>query len=52
MPMKKTLDEILAEARRECEADKLKKKKKKYSDDEISELIKLMKNLDNIEEER
>ena len=50
--MKKTLDEILAEARREFEADKLKKKKKKYNDDEISQLIKLMKNLDNIEEER
>ena len=47
----KSLDELLAEARRECELERLSRKKKRYSDDEVEELIKLMRNLDDIEEE-
>lgn len=50
--MGKSLDDMIAEARRECEAERLKKKSKKYSDDEVEEVIRLLKNLDGIEEER
>lgn len=52
MPMGKSLDEIIAEARKECELDKLSKNKKRYSDDEAEELIRLIRSLDGIEEER
>ena len=48
----KSLDELIAEARRECELERLQKKSKRYSDDEVDEIIRLMKNLDDIEEER
>lgn len=48
--MGKSLDELIAEARRECELEKLAKKKKEYNDDEVNELIRLMRNLDDIEE--
>lgn len=50
--MGKSLDDMIAEARRECEAERLKKKSKRYSDDEVEEVIRLLKNLDGIEEER
>lgn len=48
--MGKSLDDLIAEARKECEAEKLKKKSKRYSDDEAEELIRLIRELDSIEE--
>ena len=48
--MGKSLDDLIAEARRECEAEKLKKKSKRYSNDEAEELIRLIRELDSIEE--
>ena len=48
--MGKSLDDLIAEARKECEAEKLKKKSKRYSDDEAKELIRLIRELDSIEE--
>ena len=50
--MGKSLDDMIAEARRECEAERLKTKSKRYSDDEVEELMRLMRDLDDIEEER
>ena len=50
--MGKSLDDMILEARRECEAERLKKKSKRYSDDEVEELMRLMRDLDDIEEER
>lgn len=50
--MEKSLDELIAEARRECEAEKLAKKKMRYSDDEVEELVRLVSNLNQIEETR
>lgn len=50
--MGKSLDDMITEARRECEAERLKKKSKRYSDDEVEEVMRLLKNLDGIEEER
>ena len=48
--MGKSLDDLILEARKECEAEKLKKKSKRYSDDEAEELIRLIRELDSIEE--
>lgn len=50
--MGKSLDDMILEARLECEAERLKKKSKRYSDDEVEELMRLIKNFDDIEEER
>ena len=48
--MGKSLDDLILEARLECEAERLQKKSKRYSDDEVEELLRLIKSLDNIEE--
>lgn len=48
--MGKSLDDMILEARLECEAEKLKKKSKRYSDDEAEELMRLIRELDSIEE--
>lgn len=48
--MGKSLDDMILEARKECEAEKLKKKSKRYSDDEAEELMRLIRELDSIEE--
>lgn len=46
----KSLDELIAEARKECELERLSNKRKRYGDDEVEELIRLMRDLDDIEE--
>ena len=48
--MGKSLDDMILEARLECEAEKLKKKSQRYSDDEAEELMRLIRELDSIEE--
>ena len=48
--MGKSLDDMILEARRECEAERLQKKLKRYSDDEAEELMKIIRELDSIEE--
>ena len=48
--MGKSLDDMILEARKECEAEKLKKKSKRYSDDEAEELMRLIRELNSIEE--
>ena len=48
--MGKSLDDMILEARLECEVERLKKKSKRYSDDEAEELMRLIRELDSTEE--